>query len=51
MIAMSPSHSGLSIADNTTAQMHYPDRRAGSVNVFYREAVREYLDRHVRQSG
>ncbi|EMO5765541.1 hypothetical protein ACNQ05_21100 [Enterobacter cloacae complex sp.6701062] len=48
---MSPSHSGLSIADNATALMHYRDRRAGNVNIFYREAVREFLDRHVRQSG
>lgn len=35
---MTSSHSRLSTADNTTAQVHYRYKRAGGVNAFYREA-------------
>lgn len=35
---MTSSHSGLSAADNTPAQVHYRYKQVGDVNVFYREA-------------
>jgi len=35
---MTSSHSGLSTADNTPAQVHYRYKQVGEVNVFYREA-------------